>query len=325
LVRELFAKNFANPIIEEYGDSAVLDFTKHEARGTNSGSLAFTTDSYVVRPIEFPGGDIGKLAVCGTVNDLAVSGAQPLWLSCSFIIEEGFEIDRLEQIIKSMAEEAKKAGVDIACGDTKVVEHGTVDGLFINTSGIGRVITKTALSPNSIKPGDRILLSGTIADHGIAIMAARKDISFETPITSDCASLNSLTKKIIEAAPNVRCMRDPTRGGVAASLNEWIESKPLGIEINENDIPIQGSTMAICEMLGFDPLTVANEGKALVAVPAEECNAAIEAICAHPLGKAAKVIGEATSQRPGKVVMNTSFGSSRIVPMPSGELLPRIC
>jgi hydrogenase expression/formation protein HypE len=320
LVRGLFAKYFDNPILNELGDAAML-----RGQALTVDNLAFTTDSYVVRPIQFPGGDIGKLAVCGTVNDLAVSGAKPLWLSCGFIIEEGFEIDRLETIIKSMAEEAKKAGVEIACGDTKVVEHGTADGLFINTSGIGRVITKKPLSPTSIKTGDRILLSGTIADHGIAIMAARKDISLETPIASDCASLNSLTEKIIEAAPNVRCMRDPTRGGVAASLNEWVEEKPFGIEIDENDIPVQGSTMAICEMLGFDPLTVANEGKVLVAVPPKECDAALEAMRGHPLGKTAKAIGEVTTQRPGKVVMNTSFGSSRIVPMPSGELLPRIC
>lgn len=319
LVRRLFAKHFSNPVLNEFGDAAVL----RERQG--QAPIAFTTDSYVVRPVEFPGGDIGKLAVCGTINDLAVTGAEPLWLSCGFIIEEGLDFATLERIIKSMADEARKAGVNVACGDTKVVERGTADGLFVNTSGIGRIITKQKLSPENIKPGDRILINGPIADHGIAVMVARKDMLLTTPIYSDCASLNSFIQGILTASPNIRCMRDPTRGGVAASLNEWIEGKSHGIEMNEVDIPIHQSTLAICEMLGFDPLNVANEGKVIVAVPSDECDKALEAMRNHQLGKEAKVIGEVTSQHAGKVVLNTRLGTSRIVPLPSGELLPRIC
>lgn len=317
LVRELFAKHFANPTLDQFGDAALLKF--------EGSDLAFTTDSYVVRPLEFPGGNIGKLAVCGTVNDLAVSGAKPLWLSCGFIIEEGFEVARLERIVASMAQTAKNAGVSIVCGDTKVVDRGTADGLFINTAGIGRRISANVLSPNNIKTGDKILLSGTIADHGIAIMAARKELTLETPIESDCAALNELTHAILEVAPNTRCMRDPTRGGVAAALNEWVENADTGITIEEQTIPLNESTRAICEMLGFDPLTVANEGKLLAVVPAAESEAALKAIQTHGLGKAAAIIGSVTTDNPGKLVMNTSFGTTRIVPLPSGELLPRIC
>jgi len=326
LVRKLFAKHFANSTLDQFGDSALLDFdsrvTGHGSRVTN---LAFTTDSYVVRPLEFPGGNIGKLAVCGTVNDLAVSGAKPLWLSCGFIIEEGFEFDKLERIVVSMAETARKANVSIVCGDTKVVDRGTADGLFINTAGVGRRISKKPLSQNAIQAGDKVLLSGTIADHGIAIMASRKELTLETPIESDCASLNELTNAILEVAPNTRCMRDPTRGGVAAALNEWVENSDTGIAIEEGAIPLNESTRAVCEMLGFDPLTVANEGKLLAVVPGAEAEAALNALKTHPLGKNAAIIGNVTTDNPGKLVMNTSFGTTRIVPLPSGELLPRIC
>jgi hydrogenase expression/formation protein HypE len=324
LVRELFAKHFANSTLDQFGDAALLNLQEmgDERRET---SLAFTTDSYVVRPIEFPGGNIGKLAVCGTVNDLAVSGAKPLWLSCGFIIEEGFEVEKLERIVASMAKTAREADVSIVCGDTKVVDRGTADGLFINTAGVGKRISRNILSPDTIQSGDKILLSGTIADHGIAIMASRKELTLVTPIESDCAALNELTAAILESAPNTRCMRDPTRGGVAAALNEWIENSDKGIAIEEETIPLNESTRAVCEMLGFDPLTVANEGKLVAVVPAEESAAALSALKAHPLGKDASIIGDVTTDKPGKLVMNTIFGTTRIVPLPFGELLPRIC
>jgi hydrogenase expression/formation protein HypE len=323
LVRSLFAKHFTNPLLEAYGDAAILDLAC--AARTANVRLAFTTDSFVVQPLEFPGGDIGTLAICGTVNDLAVTGARPLWLSCGFIIEEGFELALLERIVGSMAREARAAGVVIVCGDTKVVERGAASGIFINTSGIGEIVTEHALSPSNIHVGDKLLVNGPIADHGIAILAARKELKLSTPVTSDCASLAALTQAVLDAAPNTRCMRDPTRGGVAASLNEWIENASFGIALNETTIPLNDSTKAICEMLGFDPLTIANEGKVLVAIPRDEANAALEAMRAHPLGKNAAIIGEVTSAHPAKVVMTTTIGTTRIIPMPSGELLPRIC
>jgi hydrogenase expression/formation protein HypE len=317
LVRELFAKHFANPILESFGDAALLE--------SSESTIAFTTDSYVVRPLEFPGGNIGKLAVCGTVNDLAVSGAEPLWLSCGFVIEEGLELNVLERIVASMGEEARHAGVAIVCGDTKVVERGTADGIFINTAGVGKIIAAKPLSPDALQDGDAIIINGRIADHGIAIMSARKDIRLDTPIKTDCAALGNLTGTVLDAAPNVRCMRDPTRGGVAAVLNEWVEGKALGIELDEASIPMHDATRAVCEMLGFDPLTVANEGKVIAAVPADEAQATLAAMQRHPLGKNAAIIGKVSTDRPGKVVLATSFGTKRIVPMPSGELLPRIC
>jgi len=326
LVRELFAKHFANHTLDQFGDAALLDFDfRTPSPESRVPQLAFTTDSYVVRPLEFPGGNIGKLAVCGTVNDLAVSGAEPLWLSCGFIIEEGFEVAALERIVASMAQTARDANVSVVCGDTKVVDRGKADGLFINTAGVGRCISKKSLSPNSIQAGDKILLSGTIADHGIAIMAARKELTLETPVESDCAALNELTNAIMEVAPDTRCMRDPTRGGVAAALNEWVENTDTGITIEEGAIPLNESTRAVCEMLGFDPLTVANEGKLLAVVPTAESKAALKAMQSHVLGKNAAVIGSVTTDNPGKLVMSTSFGTTRIVPLPSGELLPRIC
>jgi hydrogenase expression/formation protein HypE len=276
-----------------------------------------------VRPIEFPGGNIGKLAVCGTVNDLAVSGAKPLWLSCGFIIEEGLNIETLERIVKTMADEAKKAGVMIVCGDTKVIERRSADSIYINTSGIGKVVAD--LSPDKIREGDKIIINGDIADHGIAIMTARKELKIDQPVESDCASLGGLALGIIDTSPNLRCMRDPTRGGLAATLNEWVENKDICIELNEQKIPIKESTRAICELLGFDPLSVANEGKILAVVPADEAEAALDAIRKTELGKSAAIIGEATQNHPGKVILKTAFGTSRIVSMPSGELLPRIC
>ncbi len=330
LVRDLFAKHFANPTLEAFGDAALLTWRNTpgdalRATPRESHRLAFTTDSYVVRPLEFPGGDIGTLAVCGTINDLAVSGAKPLWLSCGFIIEEGLELATLERIVKSMADAARAASVTIVCGDTKVVERGTADGLFINTSGIGTALTERTLSSHALEPGDKIIISGPIADHGIAILAARKDISLDAPVKSDCAALNELTEAVLKAAPNARCMRDPTRGGVAASLNEWVEDAQFGIALDEKTIPLRDSTRAICEMLGFDPLNVANEGKVIVAIPADEAEATLAAMKDHERGRDAAIIGEVTADRPGKVVMHTAFGTSRIVPLPSGELLPRIC
>ncbi len=319
LVRQLFARHFANPILEAYGDSAIVKSAGNHPR------LAFTTDSYVVQPLEFPGGTIGSLAVCGTINDLAVAGAQPRWLSCGFIIEEGLEIALLERIVRSMADEARAARIDIVCGDTKVVECGMGFGLFINTAGVGIMVTEDELSPRRIRPGDRILINGPIADHGIAVLAARKDLPLSTPIKSDCAALNTLIQSLLDAAPNARCMRDPTRGGLASVLNEWIEDADYGIEIKEDAIPMHDATRAVCELLGFDPLTVANEGKVLAVVPPDVADAALTAMRAHPQGSEACEIGTVTTDRPGTVVLHTTIGTSRIVPMPSGELLPRIC
>lgn len=318
LVRGIFAKHFANPVLDSFGDSALLELG-------NTPNLAFTTDSYVVKPLEFPGGDIGKLAVCGTINDLAVSGAKPLWLSCGFIIEEGLEFETLERIVSSMAHQARSSGVTIVCGDTKVVDRGTADGLFINTAGIGKPISARELKRENVRAGDKILINGPIADHGIAVMAARKELKLESPIISDCAALSSLTQILLEAAPNTRCMRDPTRGGVAATLNEWVDGTRRGIEIAEANIPLRESTKAICEMLGFDPLSIANEGKLLAVVSPDEVSKALDAMRSHPLGREACEIGQVNADRPGKVVLHTSIGTSRIVPLPSGELLPRIC
>jgi hydrogenase expression/formation protein HypE len=231
----------------------------------------------------------------------------------------------LERIVRTMAEEARNAGVLIVCGDTKVVERGMGSGLFINTSGVGAVTGKEELSPVRIRPGDKVLINGPVADHGIAVLAARRDISLETPVTSDCAALNTLTRSLREAAPNTRCMRDPTRGGIASVLNEWIEGRPYGIELREDALPLRDATRAVCELLGFDPLTVANEGKVIVVTPPDEADAALSAMRAHPRGRESRVIGTVTADRPGKVVLHTTIGTARIVPMPSGELLPRIC
>jgi hydrogenase expression/formation protein HypE len=291
------------------------------------GWIAFTTDSYVVSPIFFPGGNIGKLAICGTVNDLAVVGAIPKYLSCGFILEEGLPLKDFREIVQTMAEEAKAAGVTIVTGDTKVVERGSCDKIFINTSGIGlyRENSRRMATAMDLQEGDAILINGSIAEHGIAVMSQRQGMNLKTTITSDCAALHTLIGTALEVCPQIRFMRDATRGGLATVLCELIHGRGLGVDLAEEGIPIQEEVRGYCEMLGFDPLYVANEGKVLMVVPRVDVDKVLAAMKAHPLGSLSAVIGEVTKKHPGMVVMKTSAGGSRIVDMLSGAQLPRIC
>jgi hydrogenase expression/formation protein HypE len=316
LVEKSFVKAFANPFLAKLDDSAVIEL---------SGKLAFTTDSYVVSPIFFPGGDIGKLAVCGTVNDLAMSGAKPLYLSLAFIIEEGLPQAELKKIVDSTQRAAQEAGVQIVTGDTKVVHHGSADKLFINTAGVGVIPEGVDISGSKARPGDRVILSGTIGDHGIAVLSQREGLSFSTRLESDCAPLNSLVAAMLAVSPNIHCLRDPTRGGLATSLNELAKQSEVSIRIEEEKIPVREEVLAACEMLGFDPLYVANEGKLVAIVPADDANKIVEAMRENQYGKEAAIIGEVTGEHPGRVVMKTCLGASRIIDMLVGDLLPRIC
>ena len=322
LIDDVFVSAFNNEALAPLEDQARFSLKSL----TNIGDrLAFTTDSYVVYPLFFPGGDIGKLAVCGTVNDLAVGGAKPLYLSCSVIIEEGVEVDTLRQIAKSMASAAMDANVKIVTGDTKVVDRGACDKLFINTAGIGVIPSGLALGADQAKPGDAVLVNGLLGDHGATILNARGDMALTTPIESDCASLNTLVDAVLIAAPNVRFFRDATRGGLATVLNEIALASNVGIEIFEGQTPIRDEVRGFCEILGLDPLYLANEGKLVCVVPNEEANAALGAMQLHNLGKQAALIGHVKNNKPGRVVMNTTFGGQRIVDMLVGEQLPRIC
>jgi hydrogenase expression/formation protein HypE len=318
LVRSLFLRYFGNPALNILGDSAILD--------VGSRRLAFTTDAFVVDPLFFPGGDIGKLAVFGTVNDLAAAGARPLALSAAFILEEGLEFTTLERVVMSMAESASEVGVPIVAGDTKVVPRGSADKMFITTSGIGVLIDEARVpSPERASPGDIVLLSGTIGDHGMAVMSCREGIRFGSEIVSDCAPLHDLVSCLLDAAPNVHCLRDPTRGGLAAALNEIAVQSGVCIEIDEANVPVSEDVRAACELLGIDPLHVANEGKMLAIVPAEEAQDALSAMRRHPLGSHASLIGKVQPSPVGRVHMRTSIGSLRILDIPTGDLLPRIC
>ncbi|WP_293448836.1 hydrogenase expression/formation protein HypE [Persephonella sp.] len=315
LIKELFFKYFSNPILEKMEDAAVLNI---------NSKLAFTTDSFTVSPIFFKGGNIGKLAIAGTVNDLAMMGAKPKYLSCSFIIEEGLPFEELEEIVRSMAEEMKKTGVQIVTGDTKVVPKGSTDKIFINTTGIGEIVYE-GISAHNIQEGDVILVSGTVGDHGACIMAQREGIEMEGDISSDCASLWSLVEDLINKGLTIKAMRDPTRGGLSAVLNEWADQSDIGIEIDEEKIPIKEEVQGMCELLGLDPLSLANEGKLILAVPEEEGEKALNILKSNPLGKNAQIIGRATSDYKGKVILKSPYGSKRILEPPAGELLPRIC
>jgi hydrogenase expression/formation protein HypE len=319
LIEKLFVRYFDNPVLAQQGDSALL-----EMPGKN---MAFTTDSFVVDPVFFPGGNIGKLAVAGTVNDLAVSGAVPRYLSVGFILEEGFPLSDLERIVKSMAEEAHGAGVSIATGDTKVVEKGKCDKIFINTSGVGEIKDKflAISSGKKIKPGDKIIVNGGIAEHGMAIMAARNEMNISTPVLSDCACLNGLIASALDVSENIRFMRDATRGGLGTVLSELVQKKNFGIRIDEEKLVVEDSVRGMCELLGFDPLYVANEGKVIMVVPAEDTPQVIEALKSQPYGEKAAVIGEITSEHSGKAWLETSVGGKRMVEMLSGQQLPRIC
>jgi hydrogenase expression/formation protein HypE len=287
--------------------------------------LAITTDSFVVDPLEFPGGDIGKLAVCGTVNDLAVGGAVPLYLSCAAIIEEGLPFDILHRIARSMAVAARDAGVQVITGDTKVVQRGACDKLFLTTTGVGTIRAEIELAADRARPGDAVLVNGVLGDHGSAILAARGDMALDAPIDSDCAALHGLVGAILAAAPATRFMRDATRGGIATVLNEISLAAKCGIEIDEATVPLREAVRGFCEILGLDPLYLANEGRLVAIVPAEEADAALAAMHAHPLGNGACRIGQCTEHRPGQVVMHTVLGGQRIVDMLIGDQLPRIC
>jgi len=316
LVEKSFLQAFSNPLLAKLDDSATFDF---------SGRLAFTTDSYVVNPIFFPGGDIGKLAVCGTVNDLAMAGAVPLYLSLSFIIEEGLPQQDLMQIVSSVKEAAEEAEVQVITGDTKVVDRGTADKLFINTAGVGMVPEGVDISGSKAEPGDKVILSGTIGDHGIAVLSQREGLSFSTKLQSDCAPLNKLVADIIKVSPQIHCLRDPTRGGLATTLNELATQSKAGIKIEEEKIPVREEVYAACEMLGFDPLHVANEGKLVAIVAPEDADAVLGRMQQNIYGRDAAIIGEVRQEHPGRVVMRTKLGASRIVDMLVGDLLPRIC
>ncbi len=319
LITNLFVKYFKNDILESQTDSAVLKI--------DADQLAFTTDSFVVDPIFFPGGDIGKLGIAGTVNDLAVSGAKPLYLSTSFIIEEGFLLKDLETIVISMAAEAKKAGVFIVTGDTKVVNRGKCDKVFINTTGIGLLSGNRADigSGKNIEIGDKIIINGTIADHGMCIMAAREGLNFSAEIESDCACLNGMIEEAMEVSDNIRFMRDATRGGVATVLCELVDGRNFGVEINEKSIPVNENVRGICELLGFDPLYVANEGKVVMVVGKDDAENVLSVLNKNEFGKDAVIIGEVTDEHYGKAWLTTGIGGRRIIDMLAGEQLPRIC
>lgn len=317
LVNEIFVPAFSNQALNQLDDRAEV-----EVSGVR---LAYSTDSFVVNPPFFEGGDIGKLAVCGTVNDLAMGGAVPLYLSAGFIIEEGFSMDLLRKIVDSMKKTADECGVKIVTGDTKVVEKGSADQIFINTSGIGLVPEGVNISGSFAKPGDKVIINGYVGDHGMAVMAERQGFSFREKIASDCAPLNGLVKKMLGVTKNIHVLRDPTRGGVATTLNEIAGQSNTGIILDEESIPVRESVEAACDILGLDPLYVANEGKLLAIVPAEEADKILAAMKDHPYGADSAIIGEVTAENPGKVVVNTGLGGSRIMDMLVGQQLPRIC
>jgi hydrogenase expression/formation protein HypE len=316
LIEKSFLQPLFNPLLAQMDDAAVFDM---------SGRLAFTTDSYIVSPLFFPGSDIGKLAVCGTVNDLAMSGAVPRYLSLAFIIEEGFPRADLDRVVASVRGTAAEAGVVIVTGDTKVVGRGNADGLFINTAGIGLVPEGVAVSGGNVRPGDKVILSGTIGDHGIAVLSKREGLSFATALESDCAPLGGMVAGMLAAAPDIHCLRDPTRGGLATTLNEIARQSEVSIRIEEAKIPVREAVQGACEMLGLDPLYVANEGKLIAFVPPASAGKVLSAMRKHKYGKAAAVVGEVKAENPGRVVMETILGSSRVVDMLTGDPLPRIC
>jgi hydrogenase expression/formation protein HypE len=317
LIEELFVAEFGDEVLLRMDDAASLPF--------GNGRLAFSTDTYVVNPLFFPGGDIGRLAVCGTVNDVATSGATPLYLSVGFVLEEGMPVDDLKRILISMRDAAAEAGVRIVTGDTKVVERGHGDGVYINTAGVGLLPDGVDLSGSHCKPGDVVLLSGTLGDHGIAVISTREGLSFSTDIRTDAAPLNHLVSRVLAAAPNVRCFRDPTRGGLSSTLNELAGASGVSITVDERAVPVHDQVRGACEMLGYDVFQVANEGKMVAVVPAEEAGAALDAMRSAPYGANAAIIGVVADKPVGRVYVRTAFGATRIMDMLVGEQLPRIC
>ena len=322
LIDDIFLEAFDGESEFAPEDQARLSLSDFVSLGDR---LAFTTDSYVVKPLDFPGGNIGKLAICGTINDLAVGGAVPLYLSCAVIIEEGLPVETMRMVARTMAETARDAGVRVVTGDTKVVERGACDKLFINTAGVGAIRAGVDLGVDKAKPGDVILVNGLLGDHGAAILNARGDMALSTPIESDCAYLHGLIDVLLSAVPATRFLRDATRGGLATVLNEIAEASQVGIEIHEDRTPIRSEVKGFCEILGLDPLYLANEGKIVCVVPPEDAETALAALKSHPLGEGAAKIGTVTEHRAGRVVMQTCFGGRRIVDMLVGEQLPRIC
>lgn len=322
LIDDVFVAEFDNPAMGDMEDQARLGLSEMQALGDR---LAFTTDSFVVDPLFFPGGDIGKLAIYGTVNDLAVGGAKPLYLTCSMIIEEGLEIEVLRRVVSSMRAAADEAGVSIVTGDTKVVHRGACDKLFINTAGVGVIPTGREIAARQVRPGDKLLVNGVLGDHGAAILNARGDMALTSPVLSDCKALNGLIETLVAAAPNTRSLRDATRGGLASAVNEVAASASVGVIMTEDDIPLRPEVRGFCEILGLDPLYLANEGTLIAFVAPEEADAALAAMRSHEAGREAAIIGEARSQQPGRVVMKSGFGGERIVDMLVGDQLPRIC
>lgn len=314
LITQVFYKAFKNDILSKSEDAAVIQ----------DGTLAFSTDSFTVSPIEFPGADIGKLAICGTCNDLAMMGAKPKYLTCSVILEEGFDVDTLNRIVSSMQKELEVNGAIVVSGDTKVVPRGSVDKIFINTTGIGQIEQK-GISSNSIQEEDVIIVSNSIGKHGATIFAAREGIDFSTSLKSDCASLWPVVKKLIDSGIKIRALRDATRGGVSAVLNEWAKQSDICIEIEEEKIPVCDEVSGICELLGFEALSLANEGTFVMAISKDQVDSALEVLKSHETSKEAAIIGKVTSKHNKKVVLNTAWGTQRFIDLPTGELLPRIC
>jgi hydrogenase expression/formation protein HypE len=317
LIEDMIVPTFNNPLLDQLGDGAVTKLKTQK--------LAFTTDSYVVHPLFFPGGDIGTLAVNGTVNDLAMCGARPVYLSAGFILEEGLPMETLWRVILSMQDAAAKADVQFITGDTKVVDRGKGDGIYINTTGIGAIEHDLAISPQNLRPGDAVILSGDIGRHGIAVMAVREGLSFESDITSDCAPLAGLVMMLLDKGVNIHCMRDLTRGGLGCALVEIAEAAKQDIRIEERAIPVSDNVRGACEILGLDPLYVANEGRFVCMIPSSETDQALKLMHSHPLGEGASLIGEAKGSTSGTVSMISQIGTTRIIDMPSGEQLPRIC
>lgn len=319
LIREVFLPALDDPLLAALEDQAACDLPGLASR------LAFTTDAFVVQPRFFPGGDIGRLAICGTVNDLAVGGAQPLYLSCAFVLEEGLPLAELRDLAASMRQACREAGVRLVAADTKVVARGQADGCFLTTTGVGLLPEGARRSIASARPGDRVLVSGTLGDHGMAVMAVREGLSFEPELISDCAPLNGLVAQLLAACPATRCMRDPTRGGLASTLNELALASRVGVTLEGAAIPVKDEVRGACELLGLDPLYVANEGKLVAIVPAADTDAALKALQSHPLGHDAAIIGTVTAHHPGILTVRSLVGGERIVPLLAGEQLPRIC
>jgi hydrogenase expression/formation protein HypE len=317
LLRDVFLPAFASPVLSALEDQATV--------AVPGSRIAITTDSFVVRPLFFPGGDIGTLAVNGSVNDLAVGGARPLFLAAAFILEEGLAVADLRRVVDSMRRACDEAEVTLVTGDTKVVDHGKGDGIFITTTAVGVVPDGRSLSIASARPGDVLVVSGTLGDHGIAIISVREGIEFETPLASDCASLTGLASAVLNASRNVRCMRDPTRGGLSSALNELATASNVGVELDETAVPLKAEVRSACEMLGLDPLYVACEGRLVAAVAPEDAASVREAMRAHPLGRDAAVVGRVVADHPGLVTVRSLVGGERVLPLLSGEQLPRIC